>query len=578
MLHNLPSGWPLGSAVNAASSAVTGQPGALRSRRSLMVLSAVTAMLLCAFSLCARAQWEKLPITGGYATAMRQCPWDSSNIVALTSHAGMWRTLDGGLTWSPMNGANREFARRTVDELTWTKEGFVIKSGGDEYYSTDDGARWRILPLPNGWGVMYGNFQYTNSGVLYVPFVAEGGKDEHIIFSSDMGRHWDTLSIPLEAARYGNRIFVDPENPNIVILHRQYGRTYTTKDGGHHWNRWDTGADWPTDMQYYTFYRKSAQPMLSCWIYNAGKMVGGEEHPWYDMYATSDTGRIWSKVNTTPAYCLYSGGRLKTPIMYDSLLWVASFSNRVCWSHDGGASWQPISENNVYDFVRVGDRLVASSGMDGFQLSYDTGRTWIPTLTSEPLSTFEDIRLAACDDNTLFVYATQASGSPPEIRQTTDGGMTWKTVCRRYNLSEFVGAKNPDCRWYAIENRNALLSGTLDQATPDTLLTWTIGQETAISVSSFKIDISPVNPALIYCTLYTTDCPSQRALYFTTDAGRSWDHTCTPPFFYRYFFMTPSTRDEELVMGFGYPARYGVDTDGMGIWLSNDRGRKWWIV
>ncbi|MFN8493339.1 MAG: hypothetical protein U0350_37420 [Caldilineaceae bacterium] len=155
---------------------------------------------------------------------------DGNTLLAATV-TGLWRSTDGGATWGPAAGiANNtdlvEAAFNPADNSKAVAAGRV----GSAWYSTNGGANWtQATGLPTGrtqlaYAASSPNIVYAsvnqNDGEVWKS--TDGGQSYARTYTGGRylnGQGW-----------YGNVIWVDPTNPNIVIIGGM--STFSSNDGG----------------------------------------------------------------------------------------------------------------------------------------------------------------------------------------------------------------------------------------------------------------------------------------------------------------------------------------------------------
>ena len=245
--------------------------------------------------------WERIdsPFNGQMVWKVAVDPANSRRIFVGTgapSRAALWRTLDGGLTWSkaPVEipefcaGVNRPrllaIALDPADpKQLWfgLEEGglFHSRDGGDTwervdsrllydfhtdihaihvlpnhgrktvvvvcvnavYRSTDEGANWTGM-LPNEtYGLYYARALAAPRGseaTLYLS-IADGtpGTTSRILATHDAGQTWDMQPLPQQPNSCIWAIAANPADPQRLIAGTKYGHLFTSTSGGRSWQK-----------------------------------------------------------------------------------------------------------------------------------------------------------------------------------------------------------------------------------------------------------------------------------------------------------------------------------------------------
>ncbi len=231
---------------------------------------------------------------GGRTRSILVDPADPNRLLGGSVSGGIWRSVDGGATWVPVNDAlpNLAIACLARDPsnpsvlYAGTGEGFFngdAVGGTGIYKSTDGGDTWTLLPGTAGWdnvcriavcptnsnivlaskrygGIMRsanGGVSWTNprwaQGSFYVAFDPTDGNKAvaHIIdydwgvnnwfhaalYSTNTGANWTSAGGLNQVWDFGSRIELAyaPSSPNIVYASVAIngGVVYGSTDGGH---------------------------------------------------------------------------------------------------------------------------------------------------------------------------------------------------------------------------------------------------------------------------------------------------------------------------------------------------------
>lgn len=309
--------------------------------------------------------------------------------------------------------------------------------------STDGGATWRRVPLPQA---TTGTVQYLDPSPritaapggrlwIYWPPAAQPDPARPLVSTSDLGAHWTTLgSAPTDAvamAVVGEDLWAltDPcpaSSPSCTDVLR------TSPDGG---TTWVTPSSLPvtTNSESAQILGLDAQHVLLASLDAAAGQV--------QISLTNDGGRSWASVApkdeaSAPLGC----GAAALDGTSPSNIWLlcryeknGSGAVAVLRSHDGGLSWQPVSDTKgppgLLEGITVvdGDRAFLSSYGAGPALwTTDGGRTLVmfapPGWKFENSGTGMSVRCGA-DQRCVALGA-------PELNEvgawhSTDGGTTW---------------------------------------------------------------------------------------------------------------------------------------------------------
>ena len=309
-----------------------------------------------------------------------------TDVVALGNNAvlgsaasgGIWKSTDGGANWTSIwpdaNVQAMGAIAKAPDGTLWAGTGEANPPGGGLTYfgdgiykSTDDGATWQHMGLPDS--AAFGRIAVhpTNSNIVFAAaagHIARSVSDRGVYRTKDAGKTWERVITPTTPFTGGIDLEIHPTNPNIVYAalwdHRRtngtriYGGSgsglFRSKDGGDTWERLENIVD-PLPAYDQTQTGLKSDPSLG----RIGIAV-----------APSNPNRIY----------IVAGG----PTGPDKGFY---------YSNDGG------------DTLRVGGRAYAANG--GFQWWF--GKIWV-----DPE-----------DQNHIF-------NADVSLRRSTDGGLTWTAV------------------------------------------------------------------------------------------------------------------------------------------------------
>lgn len=278
--------------------------------------------------------WESMgPASspGGYAGLGRiNCvafhPTDNSLIYAGAATGGLWKTNDGGLSW-------------TVLSDSWAVQGvsdICVVSGSPNTIYAATGDRENTM-----WGLGGGQNHDNNSvGVLV---------------STDGGASWGSTGLSfVPSQRIAiNRMVIDPSNSSILYAATTVG-VYKTTDAGANWSL-IYGTQF-SDMEF--------MPGTPSTIY--GSSMAG------DIYLTTDGGSNWTATLTTifgrvEMAVTPANPNIVYAVMQDEP-WVTPDESPVYKSTDGGASFSRIFNSSTISILSY---ECNGSDMNKSQASYD---------------------------------------------------------------------------------------------------------------------------------------------------------------------------------------------------------------
>jgi photosystem II stability/assembly factor-like uncharacterized protein len=249
---------------------------------------------------------------------------------------GVWRTSDGGKTWTSLGLVDtRQISRVRVhptnpDIVYVGAQGHVFGPSAERgvYKTIDGGKRWRkILYRNDSTGITDLVMDAKDPQTLYAAFwqawrtpwqLVSGGAGSGIFKTTDGGEHWAeiTRNPGLPQGVIGNiGLAVSPVNPSHVwaIVEADSGGVFRSLDGGATWTRTNSDRRLRQRAWYYTRIFADTKDENSVYVLNTG------------MYRSTDNGKTFRNI--------------QVPHGDNHDLWIAPNDPlRMIESNDGGAN------------------------------------------------------------------------------------------------------------------------------------------------------------------------------------------------------------------------------------------------
>jgi photosystem II stability/assembly factor-like uncharacterized protein len=409
------------------------------------------------------AGWTTLP-TPVFSKVNDLCFVDMMEGYAGTN-LGLYRTTNGGISWSAAGGDCAGTSIKKVRFLTATRAWGI--SGHKVFQSVNGGASWKVDPafdttktysalcvldgkntwVGGGGGTLFATGTENavwndlcgkiSSDVLDLAFATpqEGLLGGNVLYRTrDGGVSWtkETRSITrrLSAVCYTDSL------TGFIGANDGYSRSYImrTTDGGATWEETDLGGN-SVNIEDVEFVDRTHGWCLS----RPGK-----------IFSTQDGGSTWSMTQ------LKNAGNIFGVSFFDrNHGCVGGWYGRIYRTADGGRTWDTVQTNTdemLEDVACLSDHAMAASYWPGkITISTDSGKTWRMT-GSLPSSS----RTSICFFDTLHGWL--ASGN--WIARTVDGGETWTNTVWGTEKIQSISFINKDTGW--ICGDNAMLAKTVD--------------------------------------------------------------------------------------------------------------------
>lgn len=387
---------------------------------------------------------------------------NNSNIVwvGLINKKGIYRSEDGGLTWTRLTNGIEEcnirgfsvepgnsdvvYAAGEIGSWAWANEQVIGHTQdmvkGVVYKTTDAGKSW--MPIWKGDNLArYVIIDPNNVNIVYVStgiFDREAANSnwengepggEGIIKSYDGGKTWEQINNGLTNLYVGS-LAMNPLNSNILIAgtgnsnYKDGSGIYITHDGGKSWE--------PVYKSRVQITAVDFSPSAPDILYGASEIVflrsddGGED--WREL--TKPTGG-WGPNDVN--------GGMPIDIQVDPRnpfrIFVNGYGGGNIVSEDGGVTWRNASIGYTGDFVTNlainpnNPAIVYSNGKSGWFKSMDGGITWTGILPAELWGNAYRGEVALNPDNPNIVYFSNVEGN---LYFSANQGIDWQKIFSYY--------------------------------------------------------------------------------------------------------------------------------------------------
>jgi photosystem II stability/assembly factor-like uncharacterized protein len=398
----------------------------------------------------------------GRVNTMAISPADSNTVYVGTAGGGVWKTTDGGVSYTPLSDS-------------WT---YLLISS--------------LAVDPSNTNVVYaGTGDYHGYGRY-----AEGLKK-----TTDGGTTWTQLSLP-SGTNVVTDIIVDPETPTTVTVSLASrsavsGGIYRSTDGGSTWSNVGPAAN-IGELSISALDRSSNRT-----YYGAGPDAGG-----YSLYKSTDRGSTWTPV-ATPTTSGGAPGIATSPVDPLTVYFLNTSNQRIYKSLDGGANWSDITagfpggynwSQAWYDWhinvSRNGSNDVIYVGLIDLVQSPDGGATWRSVGLAYTWDSIlhNDQHCMAIDPNDPNKGMVGGDGGVFRFNfNPTNDTWSFDYLSAEIGITQFYWAD------YHPTNKDKILGGTQDNASPYSdgdLANW----KNPGAGDGFHCYINTLNPLIQYNT------------------------------------------------------------------------------
>lgn len=368
--------------------------------------------------------WSGNADAGGRVCAIIVDPNDPDIAYLGGAQGGVWKTVDGGVNWTPLTDHLSSLASGalafdpTDSDIVWYGTGEQHFSG-DSFYgdglfrTTDAGVTWTKIAARAVVGSYISRVVVApdNNQIMYL------GSDLGFLRSTDGGTTWTAT----QTSSYCTDILVDPTQPGTVFAAVWATGILKSTDYGATWTQLTNGLP-SGNYRRINFASAPSNPQVMYAAYVAA------DYTLFGMYKTTDGGLSWTELAATPDYLRGQG-------FYDSCIIVDPDNPDICYA--GGTF--PYGGEGNYGLIRTADGGFSwndiNIGIDG----------------SQPHP-----------DHHIFAWGSDGRlwlGNDGGVWHTSNGGQTWTNCNATLALAQFyTNTVHPT-------NPARILGGTQDNGT-----------------------------------------------------------------------------------------------------------------
>jgi photosystem II stability/assembly factor-like uncharacterized protein len=398
------------------------------------------------------------PYRGGRAVAVDGDP-NNNLIFYQGSTGGVWKTIDGGITWENISDGHfktsavgsihitpsntkRIFVGMGECHVAWPRLHWNYRTDGI-YRSDDSGETWKHLGMEELMYISKIKSDPRNENIVYAGALgdlANSSNERGIFKSTNGGDSWERIHF-VDKNTGVIDLAINNENPNELYaayweVRRHYFETYS---GGEHssiYRSLDAGKTWIPIHKNKGF---SALPLGKISIsFSDNRLWALVQSSEKGLYKSDDKGETWDLVSIEddltgrPNYYIHVFG---DPSNKNT---VYVMNKNFMKSVDGGKTFLPVAtpHDDHHDlWISPNDPNRLISGQDGGAcITYDQGRTW-SSIYNQPTGEFYHI---TTDNNLPFynVLGTQQDNTAISVPSDSVNGMIKNSDCKIVGSSE----------------------------------------------------------------------------------------------------------------------------------------------
>ncbi len=387
-------------------------------------------------------EWRNIgPYRGGRSAAVTGVPGKPNLYYMGSTGGGVWKTIDGGSTWSNISDGFFGSSIGSIAVSDWDNnviyvgqgEGTVrgnVSYGHGVWKSTDAGKTWSFSGLKESRHIPRIRIHPKNPDIVYAAVLGDlfkSSQERGIYKSEDGGKNWKRVLFA-NADAGAVDLCMDPNNPRILFASMwRIRRTpyslesggegsaiYKSTDGGETWKNISANEGLPKGI--WGISGVAVSPV------NSNRVFAMIENDNGGVYRSDDGGQTWRKMNDDRN--LRQRAWYYTKIYADTkdedMVYVMNVSYHR--SKDGGKTFQsynaPHGDHHDFWIAPEDNQRQAIADDGGAQISFDGGENW-STYENQPTAQF--YRVVTDNHFPYRIYGAQQDNSTIRIAHRTDG-------------------------------------------------------------------------------------------------------------------------------------------------------------
>lgn len=486
--------------------------------------------------------WTSIGPGGGEITALAINPVTPSTVYAGTRSSGVFKSTNGGVSWSKVNNGltSTSVLALAIDPQTPSTV-YMNTDGNGVFKSINGGASWSAIN--NGLDSIYVStfaIDPQTPSTIYI-----GTTYGSLFKSTNGGTSWYAVSDDLTSVPV-HTLAIDPQTPSTIYAggtDYYWGGVFKSTNGGVSWSAVNNGL---TNMYVYAL---AIDPQTPSIIYAGTDYSGG-------VFKSTNSGASWSKIND--GLDAFYVSTLVIDPQTPSTIYAGTTYDGVFKSSNGGMSWSAVSNGLTQAYVRAlaidpltPSTIYSGTFYGGVFKSANSGMNWSAVNNELNASYIPAVAIDTQMPGTIYATAYGVG-----VFKSIDGGTNWNAVNNGLeNASLYTLAIDPQTprtiygsagnvvfkstngggSWSAFNiglPTDDVLELVIDPLTPSTLYagtrssgifkstnsgeSWSAVSNGLTNLSITALAVDPLTPS----TLYTGT--QYGALFKSTNGGGSW--------------------------------------------------------
>lgn len=191
--------------------------------------------------LAAQIETDCPPIIHTRVTTIVVDPTDDRTIWAGVEIDGVYRSTDGGATWTSHKEGLNSLDIHGLTVIPGTPKMLMAATNRGVCTSTDNGETWQDLHVENvfPWGYCRGITRKADGSNTVLVGNGSGppGDSGSIQWSDDRGRSWHRAALPIEPNSTIWNFATDPADPDLLFAYSISGQVFRSTNGGVTWTK-----------------------------------------------------------------------------------------------------------------------------------------------------------------------------------------------------------------------------------------------------------------------------------------------------------------------------------------------------